>query len=76
MIEHAKTTAAPPSQIESTVPADLEQVIMRCLEKNPLNRFGSALELEAALRNCSSSSDWNETKAAIWWQGNMQDHAL
>jgi serine/threonine protein kinase/WD40 repeat protein len=40
----------PPSQLRPGVPADLEAICLRCLEKKPAQRFASATELADALR--------------------------
>jgi serine/threonine-protein kinase len=42
---------APPSQLNPSVPATLEAICLRCLEKDPAKRYGSALELAEALRS-------------------------
>ena len=39
----------PPSQINPNVDADLERIILRCMEKNPANRFQTADELRQVL---------------------------
>ncbi len=38
-----------PRKIASTIPDWMEEITLRCLEKNPKNRFSSAAELAAAL---------------------------
>jgi serine/threonine protein kinase/WD40 repeat protein len=40
----------PPGQLRPGVPADLEAICLRCLEKNPGKRFAGAAELADALR--------------------------
>jgi len=40
----------PPRQLNSRVPFDLEQICLRCLEKEPANRYASAGVLAADLR--------------------------
>tara|TARA_R110002096_G_scaffold350395_2_gene543455 strand:- start:26500 stop:28077 length:1578 start_codon:yes stop_codon:yes gene_type:complete len=50
MRAHRKTTPKRPSiRISQPVHAKLEDVVMRCLEKDPSKRFQSAKELEVAL---------------------------
>jgi eukaryotic-like serine/threonine-protein kinase len=48
MYRHVNEDPPPPSSIRP-VPAGLEAVLMRCLEKDPRRRFGSAVDLEHAL---------------------------
>ena len=48
MYRHVNEDPPPPSSIRP-VPAGLETVVMRCLEKDPRRRYGSALDLEHAL---------------------------
>jgi eukaryotic-like serine/threonine-protein kinase len=48
MYRHVNEDAPPPSTIAPVQP-ELEDVVLRCLEKDPKRRFASAAELEAAL---------------------------
>jgi serine/threonine-protein kinase len=48
MYRHVNEDAPPPSTI-APVQRELEEVVLRCLEKDPKHRFASAAELEAAL---------------------------
>ena len=41
----------PPSQVNSGVDADLERIILKCMEKDPSNRFQTADELRQVLNN-------------------------
>ena len=41
----------PPSQINSGVDADLERIILKCMEKDPANRFQTADELRQVLNS-------------------------
>jgi len=49
---HSHMTQPPPipSMRRATIPSELDQVILRCLEKKPEHRFASAADLFAALR--------------------------
>lgn len=50
MIANAQLEAKPPSSIEGIeVPADLEDIVMRCLAKDPEQRYGDGAALAAAL---------------------------
>jgi serine/threonine-protein kinase len=77
LIAHARDRVVPPSDIRPEVPADLESVILRCLAKNPADRFQSVDQLEQALGLCEAADLWNEERAAEWWQnlGEVQDSA-
>ena len=40
-----------PAELNSAIPRDLEAIILKCLEKNPVDRFPDGKELLAALEN-------------------------
>jgi len=46
---HRMETPKPVSEINPLIPDELNQIVMRCLEKDPQNRFESVGELEDAL---------------------------
>ena len=49
------------------VPPALEEVIRRCLRKQPAERFTSAEELDRALADCELGDAWTESEARAWW---------
>lgn len=57
----------PPHEIEPTIPVSVERAILKCLERDPANRFRSIDELEIALTSSgalavlASSSDRTQT---------------
>ena len=70
MIAHARDQVVPPSQHRADIPADLERVILRCLNKNPDDRFQDVESLEHALGACAIADQWTQLDAARWWQEN------
>lgn len=65
---HLYEPVKPPRSLCPEIPADLEEVVMRCMEKNPAARYGDVQSLDQALAKCQCSGDWNSQKAASWWQ--------
>ena len=67
IIAHARDPVVPPSRIRAEVPADLDAVVLRCLEKSPDERFPTAEALEIALGRCPAASAWDKRLARHWW---------
>jgi eukaryotic-like serine/threonine-protein kinase len=67
LVAHAHDEVVPPSQLRSDVPADLEQVVLRCLAKQPTERYQDAASLAQALALCDASGEWTRELAARWW---------
>lgn len=67
LFSHANQKPVPLSIVARGVPKDLESVIMRCMEKQPEDRYQSAAELHAAMQACKSSGAWTFIEAANWW---------
>jgi eukaryotic-like serine/threonine-protein kinase len=68
MNAYVRDAVVPPSRHRSDLPADLEEVVLRCLAKDPGGRFQGAEELETVLPACTSASGWDARKAATWWE--------
>jgi hypothetical protein len=47
----------PPSEFMSGIPPDAESLVLKCLQKNPTNRYQSARELRAALKRMNGGPD-------------------
>jgi len=61
----------PSERTETGVPADLEEVVLACLQKDPNRRPTSAAALAEMLAKCESASGWTETDARAWWELHM-----
>lgn len=68
IVAHAHEEVLPPSHHNPDVPADLEAIIMRCMAKNPNDRFPCVVSLEKALSQVECAPQWNKLKAAQWWE--------
>jgi eukaryotic-like serine/threonine-protein kinase len=67
MMAQARDPVVPPAQVNPGVPADLEQVVLRCLAKKPSDRFPSVKALGDALAACASAPEWGPNRAEAWW---------
>jgi serine/threonine-protein kinase len=68
LLAHARDRVTPLTALQADVPADLQGVILRCLEKEPAERFQDAESLESALATCECAGQWTQADAATWWQ--------
>jgi hypothetical protein len=68
VIDHVKTIPKRPSEVsELPIPAELEEIVMKCLEKKPVRRFQTARQLEDALDAVPLAEPWSRDKAEEWW---------
>ena len=67
LFAHAKEEVVLPSTIKPDVPADLEAVVMKCLEKDPSDRYADVTDLERDLAACSCTDCWTQEHAERWW---------
>jgi serine/threonine-protein kinase len=59
MLAHMNETPKRPSSVtKQVIPADLEAITLRCLAKDPADRFPSAAELVAAFGDCKDAGRW------------------
>jgi serine/threonine-protein kinase len=73
LLAHAYEKPVPLMEMRPGVPADLQAVVLRCLEKDPAKRFPDAGSLEKALAACEVASRWNEEMAASAWQRHTEE---
>ena len=67
IVAHATVEVPTFQEIGADVPQDLANVVLRCLSRNPAERFGSARELREALETCECANDWGWRSAEDWW---------
>lgn len=67
--KHLSEAPVPPSQrLGRPIAADLERVILACLEKAPSERMPSAQALRTALLSCSDAPRYDADKARAFWR--------
>jgi tRNA A-37 threonylcarbamoyl transferase component Bud32 len=66
--QHTSESPQPLSdRLGSPVPADLENAILACLEKDRSKRPQTARELANRLRQCAAATEWSVDEADTWW---------
>jgi len=68
ILAHASQIAERPSSVRSGIPADLEGIVLRCLEKSADDRFDSVRALREALQECRDAGTWTRDEAVEWWE--------
>ena len=58
----------PSERLGRPVSPDLEELLMRCLAKNPAARPANARELDDTLARCRNGADWTRNQADEWWR--------
>src|SRR5206468_3913159 len=67
MIAHARDPGVPPSEYRPDLPADLEQVVLRCLAKRPEGRYPDVKTVAKDLAASASAAEWDAERAEQWW---------
>jgi serine/threonine protein kinase len=62
---------SPAERLGEPVSADLADLLMRCLAKQPEQRPPSAEALDQALAACASAGTWTLLDAEQWWRTNL-----
>jgi len=70
--KHMHVEPEPPSRHASGgVPRELDDVILRCLEKKPERRPPTAREVARLLRSIPLQDSWDAERAERWWLENL-----
>jgi len=73
-LEHLNTPPIPPSQrTELPIPRELDQLVLRCLEKDPNKRPQDTNELLRMTRQYSAGESWDNDMARRWWEMHLMD---
>jgi serine/threonine-protein kinase len=69
LVEHLQSEPAPPSaRTELQIPRELDELILRCLAKDPDARPQDAGELFEMACRCKGCSTWDSHAARAWWE--------
>src|SRR5262249_18412757 len=66
-LQHVTQPPRPPSELGVVIAPALEAVLMKCLAKQPTQRYSSAAALAEALEAVPPADDWGKADAAMWW---------
>jgi len=67
VVAHATSEVPTFKDIGIPVPTDLSDVVLKCLSRDPVDRFASARCLREALEECDHASSWSWRDAEEWW---------
>ncbi len=65
---HLHRDPRPPSTLLDGVPADLETILLACLQKDPEQRPADARAMRESLEACADADAWTQEDAHAWWQ--------
>jgi serine/threonine-protein kinase len=70
--KHLREQPEPPSRYSSEdIPAQLDALILSCLEKSPDKRPATAREVARLLRAVPLDREWGPEQAEAWWRQNI-----
>ena len=72
LVKHIHDEPDPPSRIVGAVAADMDRLVLDCLEKERDKRIGSADELAERLASISCSNPWTPSRSRHWWESSLR----
>jgi serine/threonine-protein kinase len=73
MVAHIRSLPEPPSKRVRTVPPELDDVVLACLEKDRDRRPSTAQELARRLEALDLEQEWGRDAAWAWWEKHLPD---
>jgi eukaryotic-like serine/threonine-protein kinase len=71
IMDHIQKSPPPPStRTENAIPAELDAILLSCLQKDPHNRPQTMQELAKSLRTVPLAAPWTDDRARRWWLAN------
>ncbi len=70
LIAHASQDVTPPRKHNPEISKEFEEILLRCLEKDPEHRFQDVASLQRALQELVVDDIWSSERAAKWWSCN------
>jgi len=71
LVQHVSQPPTPLSEHRSSVPGELDELVLSCLAKNPADRPSSAFELGERLASIPLADSWDQHRAEAWWTENI-----
>jgi len=68
MVAHASETPRPPREWIPEIPEEMEEIILRCLEKQQEDRFQDTTTLREMLDQVPLLEPWTHVEASQWWK--------
>jgi serine/threonine-protein kinase len=76
-LHHVKTEPVPlSSRTEIDVPPAFEELVLRCLAKDPAQRPQSASDLATQISAVPFGAPWTPERAERWWSTHLPDHVV
>jgi serine/threonine-protein kinase len=74
LVQHVQAQPVPPSQrTELSIPRELDDLVLACLQKDPDKRPQDAEELFAVACDCRTCDGWNTARAKTWWEQHLPE---
>ena len=74
LLQHVQAEPIPPSQrTEMPIPAELDQLVLACLQKDPDKRPQNAEELFKMACGCRTCDTWTSDLAQGWWEKHLPE---